>query len=121
MAKVTWYEAHETCISESYLKTRSNNFLDLIHQLGDYSYNLAYEGEIYAVSVDTDLDGIPHSDLVCNFNTFRTELMFGQVDMTEEMAEFIDDSLDSKRTIHDSFTWNDDYNKFVVVTHGSHE
>ena len=122
MAKVTWFEAYETCMGESYLRTRSNNFLDLIIQLGDTSWNLAYTGAIYAVSVDTDLDGIPHSTMMCGFSTFRTEQMHGQVDMTERMANFIDElRSDSDQTIYDSFTWDDEYSKFVLITHSDYD
>lgn len=121
MAKVTWFEAYEICIGESYLKSRSNNFLDLIIQLGDSPSNLAYEGAVYVVSVDTDLDGIPHSTLMCGFHTFRTEKMFGQIDMTDMMTEFIDECSDSEQTIYDSFTWNDGHSKFVLITHSDYD
>ena len=122
MAKVTWFEGYECFFDgESVLKTRSNNFLDLIIQLGDSSWNLPYEGKVYVVSVDTDLDGIPHSTLMCGFSIFRTEQMFGQVDMTERMANFIDElRSDSDQTIYDSFTWDDELSKFVLITHSDY-
>jgi hypothetical protein len=125
MAKVTWFEAYEThfgydaSILES---TRSNNFLDCIMLIGDRSTHITYEGKIYVVTVDTDLDGIPHSTLMCGFSTFRTEQMFGQVDMTERMANFIDElCTDSVQTIYDSFTWDDDFHKFVLITHSDYD
>lgn len=124
MAKVTWFEAYEThfgydaSILES---TRSNNFLDCIMLIGDRSVHPPYEGKIYAVTVDTELDGIPHSTLMCGFTLFRTEQMFGQVDMTDRMIEFIDElHSDSEQTIYDSFTWDDDYRKFVLITHSDY-
>jgi hypothetical protein len=123
MAKVTWFEGYETFFDgESVLKTRSNNFLDLIIQLGDSSWNLPYKGKVYAVSVDTELDGIPHSTLMCGFSMFRTEQMFGQVDMTERMANFIDKLRSvSDQTIYDSFTWDDELSKFVLITHSDYD
>lgn len=124
MAKVTWFEAYEThfgydaSILES---TRSNNFLDCIMLIGDRSVHPPYEGKIYAVTVDTELDGIPHSTLMCGFTLFRTEQMFGQVDMADRMIEFIDElHSDSEQTIYDSFTWDDDYRKFVLITHSDY-
>ena len=122
MAKVTWFEGYETCMGESDLITRSNNFLDLIISLGDSSWRLPYEGKVYVVTVDTDLDGIPHSPLMCGYSVFRTEQMFGQVDMKDRMAEFIDElRSDSDQTIYDSFTWDDDLYKFVLITHSDYD
>jgi hypothetical protein len=124
MAKVTWFEAYEThfgydaSILES---TRSNNFLDCIMLIGDRSTHMTYEGKIYVVTVDTDLDGIPHSTLMCGFSTFRTAPMFGYVDNTESMANFIDElRSETDQTIYDSFTWDDDYRKFVIITHSDY-
>ena len=121
MAKVTWFEAYETCWDESSFRTRSNNFLDLIIELGDWPTHLPYTGKVYAVTVDTDSDGIPHSTLMCGFSIFRTEQMFGQVDMTERMAKFIDTCSDSEQTIYDSFTWDDELSKFVLITHSDYD
>jgi hypothetical protein len=124
MAKVTWFEAYETHFGEdaSILEsTRSNNFLDCIMLIGDRSTHMTYEGKIYVVTVDTDLDGIPHSTLMCGFNTFRTAPMFGYVDMTDSMANFIDEICsEPEQTIYDSFTWDDDYRKFVIITHSDY-
>jgi hypothetical protein len=38
--------------------------------------------------------------------------------MTDRMANFIDELCsDSEQTIYDSFTWDDDFRKFVLITH----
>jgi hypothetical protein len=124
MAKVTWFEAYETHFGDdSYLleSTRANNFLDCIMLIGDRNHYPASEGKVYAVTVDTDLDGIPHSTLMCGFSTFRTAPMFGYVDDTDSMANFIDElRSDSDQTIYDSFTWDDELSKFVLITHSDY-
>jgi hypothetical protein len=120
MAKVEWFEAYEFHFGEDEaLVAQSNNFEDLIHLLGDKFLNIAYEG--YIVSVDTDLDGIPHSTLMCGFHMFRTEQMHGFADQTDELVEFIDEFCsDSEQTIYDSFTWDSDLSKYVLITHSDY-
>lgn len=122
MAKVTWFEAYENWDYDDGYRANSNNFLDLIIKLGDKAWDLPYTGKVYVVSVDTDLDGLPHSTLMCGFSIFRTEKMFGQVDMTERMANFIDEiSSESEQTIYDSFTWDDEPSNFVLITHSDYD
>jgi hypothetical protein len=108
--KAQWFHAEENWISgERAVIAQNRDFISLLADPKVY-LNDWTSGDIQAHTLDTDLDGVPDSRLMCSYRVFDMK------DGLAEIAEFITEA-EADNDIYDAFTY-DDYVILTLVAYG---
>jgi hypothetical protein len=100
-----WFHAEENWISgESAVIAQNRDFISLLADPKVYLDDWT-SGDIHIHTLNTDLDGVPHSMLMCSYKVFNMK------DELTDLAEFITEA-ELDNDIYDAFTYED----YVILT-----